>query len=66
MKCIKNSKSGKINRVEDIVAYRMVGSEWSYVSKSEWKKYIGGEPKEEVIVEDTPKKNKKIKNDRKA
>jgi hypothetical protein len=44
----------------------MVGSEWSYVSKSEWKKYIGGEPKEEVIVEDAPKKNKKIKNDRKA
>lgn len=66
MKCIKNSKNGNIIRVEDLVAYRMVGSEWNFVSKNEWKKVIGGETKEEVILEEAPKKNKKVKNDRKA
>jgi|LakMenE18May11ns_1017448.scaffolds.fasta_scaffold5624835_1 hypothetical protein len=66
MKCIKNSKNGNIIRVEDLVANRMVGSEWSFVSKNEWKKVIGGETKEEVILEEAPKKNKKVKNDRKA
>lgn len=37
MKCIKNNKTGKILRVEDVVAQRKVGSTWSYVPKSEWK-----------------------------
>ena len=66
MKCIKNSKNGNIIRVEDSVANRMVGSEWCFVSKSEWKKIKVGETKEVVTEEEPPKKNKKVKNDRKA
>lgn len=66
MKCIKNSKNGNIIRVEDSVANRMVGSEWGFVSKSEWKKIKVGETKEAVTEEEPPKKNKKVKNDRKA
>lgn len=37
MKCIKNLKTGTIMRVENNQANNMVGSTWSYVSKSEWK-----------------------------
>jgi hypothetical protein len=37
MKCIKNKSNGNIIRVEDRVAYNMVGREWDYTSKSEWK-----------------------------
>ena len=37
MKCIKNNKTGDIERVSDKEAYNMVGRAWSYVSKSEWK-----------------------------
>lgn len=67
MKCIKNSKNGNIVRVEDSVANRMVGNEWSFVSKSEWRKIKVGETKEEAVtVEEAPKKSKKVKNDRKA
>jgi len=37
MKCIKNTKTGNITRVNDIQANKMVGEQWSYVPKSEWK-----------------------------
>jgi len=37
MKCIKNNKTGKIERLGDKEAYNKVGSTWSYVAKSEWK-----------------------------
>ena len=37
MKCIKNNKTGDIERVSDKEAYNMVGRAWSYVAKSEWK-----------------------------
>lgn len=37
MKCIKNKKTGNIVRVTDVQAHQMVGSQWEYVSKSEWK-----------------------------
>ena len=37
MKCIKNKKTGNIVRVTDVQAYQMVGSQWQYVSKTEWK-----------------------------
>ena len=37
MKCIKNNKTGVIERVSDQEAYNKVGSTWSYVAKSEWK-----------------------------
>ena len=37
MKCLKNTKTGNIIRVDDKQANQMVGSQWSYVAKSEWK-----------------------------
>ena len=37
MKCLKNSKTGNTIRVSNEQAYQMVGSTWSYISKSEWK-----------------------------
>ncbi len=37
MKCLKNSQTGTIVRVEDKQAQQMVGSTWKYVSKEEWK-----------------------------
>jgi len=37
MKCLKNIKTGNIIRVTDIQAYQMAGSQWKYVSKTEWK-----------------------------
>lgn len=37
MKCIKNNKSGEIERVTDKEAYNKVGSAWSFIAKSEWK-----------------------------
>jgi hypothetical protein len=37
MKCLKNSKTGNIIRIDDRQANQMAGSTWSYVAKSEWK-----------------------------
>jgi hypothetical protein len=37
MKCLKNTKTGNIIRVDDKQAYQMAGSTWKYVSKTEWK-----------------------------
>ena len=43
MKCIKSLRAGKdvqvgdIKRVDEKTAYNMVGSSWSYISKTEWK-----------------------------
>lgn len=37
MKCIKNNKTGEIERLGDREAYNKVGNAWSYVAKSEWK-----------------------------
>ena len=68
MKCIKNSKTGNIIRVDDIQAHQMVGSTWVYVPKAEWKSATRKVVKEEVVVEETKtiaekqlnrKKNKK-------
>jgi len=39
MKCIKNSTTGNIIRVEDKQAFQIVGNTWKYVSKDEWRKY---------------------------
>ena len=54
MKCLKNSKTGNIIRVDDKQAYQMVGSTWSYIAKSEWKSTTR-KPKPEVaeVVEET-------------
>lgn len=37
MKCLKSTKTKDIIRISDFKAQNMVGSEWKYVSKSEWK-----------------------------
>ena len=55
MKCIKNSKTGNIVRVDDRQAYQIVGRTWQYVSKSEWKssnRTPEPEPKPEVQAEE--------------
>lgn len=47
MKCIKAIKKtkdaevGQIKRVDDRTAYNLVGTNWMYVSKSEWKASSG-------------------------
>lgn len=68
MKCLKNVKSGEIIRVDEKQAYNMVGSQWSYVSKKEWKSYQS--PKEEVFVSydlgGPIIETKKIKNNKKS
>ncbi len=58
MKCLQESKTGEIVRVEDKLAHNMVGSQWKFISKSEWKKQ-NRKPSEEVVV--TDKKKKKVK-----
>jgi len=55
MKCLKNTKTGNIVRVTDIQANQMVGSQWQYVSKSEWKavtRIVKEEKQSEVVVEE--------------
>jgi len=49
MKCLKNTKTGSIIRVDDKQAYQMAGLQWKYVSKDEWKK-LNGKKEEEVVV----------------
>ena len=38
MKCLKSNKTGEIVRVSELDSYRLVGREWQYTTKSEWKK----------------------------
>ena len=54
MKCIKNIKTGDIQRVDDFQADSRVGNTWQYVPKSEWKAATR-KPKPEVVeaVEET-------------
>ena len=54
MKCIKNIKTGDIQRVDDRQAEAKVGSTWMYIPKSEWKA-VTRKPKSEVVeaVEET-------------
>ena len=75
MKCIKNNKTGEIERVTDKEAYNMVGRAWSYVAKNEWKAATRkvkvtevveakNETEGETIAEKQLKgKKKKVKND---
>ena len=41
MKCLKSNKTGNIIRVSEEQALQTAGREWSYVSKSEWRKETG-------------------------
>jgi len=53
MKCLKNTKTGNIIRVDDKQAYQMAGSQWIYTSKTEWK----GQEKGTTITEDKSTEN---------
>jgi hypothetical protein len=76
MKCIKNKKTGEIERVTDKEAYNKVGSAWSYVAKTEWKAVTRkvkvnevvetqSETESETIAETQLKiKKKKVKDDK--
>ena len=62
MKCLKNAKTGNIIRVTDVQAHQMAGSQWKYVSKSEWRgvrEPIVEEVKTEVVETIKEKKSKK-------
>ena len=69
MKCIKALRTGKdvqvgdIKRVDEKTAYNMVGSSWSYISKTEWKlsrgKKVVKETTEQVNDQPTDQVDKK-------
>lgn len=65
MKCLKNLKTGNIIRVDDKQAHSLVGREWQYVSKVEWKSAtrvpapIIEAVKEELTVSEKQLKRKK-------
>jgi hypothetical protein len=56
MKCLQEIKTGEIVRVEDKTAYNMVGTQWKFISKTEWKKTKVPVSQE---VTEIKKKNKK-------
>jgi len=49
MKCLKNTKTGNIIRVDEKQAYQMAGTQWKYVPKSEWR----GVKEPEVVISTT-------------
>lgn len=58
IKAIKKTKDveiGEIKRVDNKTAHNMVGSMWTYISKSEWKQATR-KPKDEVSTKQTEKK----------
>lgn len=67
MKCIKNLKTGVIQRVDDRQADNMVGVTWKFIPKSEWKaatrkpKPEPVEANEETISEKQLKRKKNVK-----
>lgn len=67
MKCIKNVKTGVIQRVDDRQADNMAGVTWQYIPKSEWKaatrvvsekQEVEAEKKEQTISEKALKRKK--------
>ena len=72
MKCIKNNKTGEIERLGDKEAYNKVGSTWSYVAKSEWKaatrkvkvtEVVNDSEGETIAEKQLKSKKKKVKDD---
>lgn len=51
MKCIKNVKTGEIQRVDNRQADAKVGNTWSFIPKSEWKAAFRKAEKQEVEAE---------------
>ena len=73
MKCIKNNKTGEIERLGDKEAYNKVGSAWSYVAKSEWKaatrkvkvtEVVNASEGETIAEKQIKSKKKKVKDDK--
>ena len=73
MKCIKNNKTGEIQRLDDKEAYNKVGSTWSYVAKSEWKaatrkvkvtEVVNDSEGETIAEKQLKSKKKKVKDDK--
>ena len=73
MKCIKNVKTGEIERLSDKEAYNKVGSTWSYVAKTEWKaatrkvkvtEVVNDSDGETIAEKQLKSKKKKVKNDK--
>jgi hypothetical protein len=60
MKCLQEIKTGEIVRVEDKAAYNMVGTQWKFTSKTEWKKQ-NRKPSDEVVTDKKKKTEKKVK-----
>jgi hypothetical protein len=66
MKCLKNVKTGTIIRIDDFKANNMVGKEWIFTSKEEWKKTINKpEPIVETKVEEATISEKQLKRKKK-
>jgi len=74
MKCIKNNKTGEIERLGDKEAYNKVSSAWSYVAKSEWKaatrkvkvtEVVNDSEGETIAEKQLKSKKKKVKDDKK-
>ena len=66
MKCLKNPKTGNIIRVDDKQANNMVGKEWQFVSKTEWKSLSRKpEPVIEVKAEEPTISEKQLKRKKK-
>jgi hypothetical protein len=59
MKCIQDKKTGEIKRVDNKMADNMVGSQWKYISKSEWKTQ-NGTSENSVVSEKKKKTPKKV------
>jgi hypothetical protein len=65
MKCLKSTKTRNIIRIDDKQAHSMVGREWQYVSKEQWKSTtrvsapIVEAVKEELTVSEKQLKRKK-------
>ena len=73
MKCIKNVKTGEIERLSDKEAYNKVGSTWSYVAKTEWKaatrkvkvtEVVNDSEGQTIAEKQLKSKKKKVKNDK--
>ena len=66
MKCLKNVKTGTIIRLDEFKANNMVGKEWVFVSKEEWKKITRKpEPVVEVSVQEETISEKQLKRKKK-
>ena len=55
MKCLKNVKTGNIIRVNDVQANQMVGSQWAYTSKEEWKSAVRPRSGIDILAENISK-----------